>query len=205
MLDKAMMLTTSTLLIATILFPQSGGAQGLPPQNIAKIEQEHQKIAKEPGAVVFTPPKGWRMADPKALPSHVKAMVVGSSGKEFPPSINLSIEEYSGTLRDYLRIVKDINQSQGSEWKDLGTISTQAGDASLSQADAITEWGPVRMMHVILSRNGMIYILTAASLKEEFPKFYKIFFESLRSLRINNDPREMASSQLPGPGKSKAS
>lgn len=192
MIKKVFLPTASAIMLTSILFVQKGHAIGLPPPNTPKAEQEFQKVSKEPGAVIFTPPKGWKMADTNALPPHVRAMVVGVSAKEFPPSINLSLEEYTGTLRDYLRIIKDINQSQGSEWKDLGTIRTQAGDASLSQADAITEWGPVRMMHVILNRNGMIYILTAASLKEEFPKYYKIFFESLRSLRINQDPREMA-------------
>jgi hypothetical protein len=144
------------------------------------------QISKEPGTVIFTPPQNWRLADSEALPAHVRAMVVGTGESDFPPSINLSTEEFEGSLKDYLKIVKEINAAQGSEWKDLGTIRTEAGTASLSQADAVTEWGPVRMMHVILARNGMIYILTAASLKKEFPKFYPIFFKSLKSLKINS-------------------
>lgn len=181
--------------VMTMLFiAEQGQAQMSPPRVCDIPLDDFQKIAEEPGAVVFTPPKGWRLADAKALPTHVKIMVVGQGAYELPPSINLSTEEFDGTLKDYLRIVKEINRSQGSEWKDLGNIRTQAGDASLSQAEASTEWGSVRMMHVILAKNGMIYILTAAALKPEFPKFYKTFFESLRSLRINKDANEMARS-----------
>lgn len=156
------------------------------------INQNFEEIAKEPGAVIFIPPKGWKMAATDRLPPHVKVMVVGKGIRDFPPSINLSTEEFTGSLEDYLTIVKEINGSQGSDWKNLGKIRTQAGDANLSQAEIRTEWGHVRMMHVILKRNEMIYILTAASLKEEFPKFYKAFFESFKSLQINRDPKEMA-------------
>lgn len=148
--------------------------------------QDFQKAAKEPGAVMFVPPKNWQIADSKDLPDHVHFMAVGKGKYNFPPSINLSTEEYGGTLKEYLAIVKEINGSQGSEWKNLGLIKTEAGDASLSQADAMTEWGPVRMMHVILLREGVIYILTAAALKKEFPGFYQTFFKSLKSLNINS-------------------
>ncbi|ADI37970.1 hypothetical protein [Waddlia chondrophila] len=145
-----------------------------------------EKPLEEPGTVTFVPPKNWRMVDAKQLKGNVRFMVIGKGKYEFPPSINLSTEEYKGTLREYLAIVKEINSSQGSEWKNLGMIKTEAGDASLSQADAITEWGPIRMMHVILLRDDVIYILTAASLKKEFPTLYQTFFKSFKSLKITN-------------------
>ncbi|CCB91889.1 putative secreted protein [Waddlia chondrophila 2032/99] len=145
-----------------------------------------EKSLEEPGTVTFVPPKNWRMVDAKQLKGNVRFMVIGKGKYEFPPSINLSTEEYKGTLREYLAIVKEINSSQGSEWKNLGMIKTEAGDASLSQADAITEWGPIRMMHVILLRDDVIYILTAASLKKEFPTLYQTFFKSFKSLKITN-------------------
>jgi hypothetical protein len=155
---------------------------------------ENQKPAieaKEPGAVIFTPPEGWMIADAKALPPSVKIMVVGQGEHEFPPSINLGVEDFNGTLKEYLKTIKAINDSQGAEWKDLGTIRTEAGNASLSQVDSKTEWGDVRMMHVVLVKNKKAFILTAAALKEEFPRFYKDFFRSMRSLRINKDIYEM--------------
>ena len=151
------------------------------------MAEDYEQLAKEPGAVSFSPPKGWSLADAQTLPEHVQVMVVGSGEKEFPPSMNLTTEDFQGSLRDYLNIVKEINKANGAEWKDLGKIRTVAGDASLSQADTLTEWGPVRMMHVILIKDDTVYILTAAALKKDFPKYYKHFFESLRSLRINEE------------------
>lgn len=132
----------------------------------------------------FVPPQGWRLAEHDKLPPHVEVMVMGEGKLEFPPSINLSTEPYTGTLQQYLQIVKKINNKHGSEWKDLGKIKTTAGEASLSQADSVSKWGPVRMMHVILVKDGTVYILTAASLKNEFSSHYKQFFESFRSFTI---------------------
>lgn len=143
------------------------------------------------GIVLFTPPAGWRMADPKLLPERVRLMVVGQGPSGFPPSMNLSLEPYSGSLKDYLKIIKNMNDAQGYEWKDLGTIRTEAGTASLSQVDTKTEWGHVRLMHVVLLKNGTIYILTASALKDEFSQFYKDFFASMRSLRVAKDAFEM--------------
>ncbi len=133
----------------------------------------------------FSPPKGWRLAEKDQLPSHVQVMVVGEGELEFPPSINLSTETFFGTLKDYLKIVKKINEDRGSEWNDLGKIKTLAGEASLSQATNMTKWGPVRMMHVILVRDDTVYILSAAALQNEFSNYYKQFFESFRTFNIH--------------------
>ncbi|MEM1283254.1 MAG: hypothetical protein AAGG81_06845 [Chlamydiota bacterium] len=158
------------------------------------FESDYIQKAQEPGTVIFNPPESWHIADPQALPPSVKIMVVGQSGTDFPPSINLGTEKYSGTLKDYLKTIKNINDAQGADWKDLGTIRTQAGTASLSQVDAKTEWGEIRMMHVIVLREGTVYILTAAALKEEFSKYYKDFFKSMRSLRFNKNVYEAITS-----------
>lgn len=145
------------------------------------------KISSEqiipPQTVTFTPPPGWRFADADKLPPSVKLMVVGESQHSFPPSINIGTEPFNGTLKEYLKVIKSINQSKGVDWKDLGMIRTEAGNASLSQLDTKTEWGSVRMMHVILVKDKIVSILTVAALKEEFPQFYNDFFSSMRSLR----------------------
>jgi hypothetical protein len=156
-----------------------------PPQETPQQQTTPQPTASD--AVQFTPPKGWRFADSQALSNNVLLMVIGKGQHAFPPSMHLGTERYEGTLKEYLKIVRAINDAKGDEWKDLGTIRTAAGDASLSQLDTKTEWGDVRMLHVILIKEGTVYILTAAALKEEFPKFYKDFFRSLRSLRVNKD------------------
>lgn len=135
---------------------------------------------------VFTPPAGWSEADAKTvqLPPRVQMMVVGKGSVGFPPSMNLSSEAFQGTLKQYLQIVKRMNDDKGYAWKDLGTISTKSGNASLSQVDTKSQWGDVRLMHVILLKNETIYILTASALKGEFSLFYKDFFKAMRSLQI---------------------
>lgn len=182
---------TSTLTLCSCFTLGYGDITSLSSDEAAKVQQGYAQMAQEPGQVMFTPPEGWQMADPKALPRSVKIMVVGKGEREFPPSINLGSEKFNGTLKQYLKTVKAINESQGTEWRDLGSITTEAGDANFSQVDAKTQWGEVRSMHVILINNGTVYIMTAAALKEEFPRYYKDFFSAMRSLRINKDLYEM--------------
>jgi len=134
--------------------------------------------------VSFSPPANWRMVDSSELSPSVKLMVVGAGSETFPPSINLTVEAYPGTLKEYLQCVAAINQSKGYDWKDLGIIRTAAGNASYSQVDRTSEWGDIRMMHVILQNDGMIYIMTAAALKNEFAVQYRSFFNAFKSLEI---------------------
>jgi len=147
----------------------------------------------EPGALTFRPPQGWKIANPEELSPRVKLMVVGTSRSYYPPSINIGTEPYKGSLRDYLRMVKRVNESLGSQWKDLGTIQTQSGKASLSQVDMNTEWGPVRLMHVVMVKNRTVYVVTAGALKEEFSDNYKDFFDAFKSIKLNPDVFELVS------------
>ncbi|GAB4237983.1 MAG: hypothetical protein Tsb0021_17770 [Chlamydiales bacterium] len=152
------------------------------------ITDHYLKALNEPGAILFTPPENWRVVDPTTLPKTVKAMVVGKGKYELPPSINLGMHPYEGSLKDYLKMVKATNEAENIEWKDLGTIKTVEGlIASLSQAELKTQWGDLRELQVILKKDDMIYILTAAAIKEEFPQFYNTFFSAMKSLRFNRD------------------
>lgn len=180
-----------SFLLMTLMTSTLMANEALPPEEEKAIQQHNADQAQEPGAVLFTPPEGWHFADPKKLPRSVKVMVVGKSSSDYPPSLNLATEKFDGTLKQYLKIVKEINDRSGAEWKDLGTIRTQAGDASLSQVDAKTKWGTERLMHVILIRDGIVYIMTAGALKDEFPRYYKEFFTSMRSLRFNKNAYDM--------------
>ena len=178
-----------TPLLAALFLAASPGTIPLAQENTP--QEKMVEIAKESGAVTFKPPANWRLAEQSALPPNVKVMVVGKGNGPFPPSLNLATDHFVGTLKEYLRIVKAKNEKWGDDWRDLGVIRTDAGDASLSQVDTKTKWGTERLMHVIIVKNDHVYILTAAALKEEFPKYYKDFFNSFRSLKINNDIFEM--------------
>lgn len=167
----------------------SDASDNLPPA------RETARLQTLPTSAMFTPPKDWRVADREALPPHVQIMVVGKGKSSYPPSLNLATEKFSGSLRDYLKIVKQINEAKKILWKDLGTVRTIAGNANLSQIETSTEWGQVKMMHAIIVKDRVAYILTAAALKDEFPDFYKNFFSSIQSLRINNDLYETINDQ----------
>lgn len=162
-----------------------------PTATLSKATIQAKNPSEDNKLVFFTPPTGWLLADSNALPAHVRVMVVGKGISNFPPSLNLSWEPYQGTLKQYLKTVKNMNAAKGYEWKDLGTIQTQAGTGNLSQVDTKTHWGNVRLMHVILLKNGNVYILTASALKEEFSGFYNEFFAAMRSLRIAKDVYEI--------------
>jgi len=180
---------TRSIFLAFCLFSSLGYSQ-----TVEKADpSQYAQISQEPAAVTFTPPAGWRAADPKELSPSVKAMVIGKSKTNFPPSINISMHPYAGTLKQYLKMIKSENAALRAEWKDLGSIRTLAGDASLSQVDEKTEWGEIRLMQTILVKNGFAYILTAASTKNEFAGFYKDFFNSMGSLTINPTVYEMVS------------
>lgn len=143
----------------------------------------HVLSAEDYGLMQFDAPSGWRYADLKEYPKSVQMVLVGKGAHTFPPQLILNTEPFEGALSDYLKIVKDYNISQKTEWKDLGTIRTEAGEGSLSQVDVMTEWGMVRMMHFIMLRDNTVFILNASALKEEFAAYYHDFFHSMRSLK----------------------
>ncbi|MBS4171338.1 hypothetical protein [Neochlamydia sp. AcF95] len=141
--------------------------------------------SNSPSVAIFIPPKGWLTADQEALSAHIKYMVVGPKVQnEMPPTMNLLIEPYDGTLKDYLKSIKKINEAHGDSWKDLGILKTKAGEASLSQVDMRSKWGGEKLMHAIIVRNKYAYVLTATAAKQEFARFYQEFYQALRSLQI---------------------
>lgn len=139
------------------------------------------------GSAQFTPPEGWHFAEsiPESL-KYLRLMVIGKSDFELPPSISLATEEFKGNSKQYSSLIKKISSSKGGDLRDLGKIKTQAGEASLFQEDTKTNWGDLRMMHLILIKDGTAYIMTTAALKKEFSKFYNDFFKSMRSLKITS-------------------
>jgi hypothetical protein len=160
-------------------------------QAVSPSSKNHSSSSSEEILVMFDPPKGWRTTDVSETFPSVKILVFGKGEYPYPPSIALSTEPFEGTLKQYLIKIKARNEARGYEWKDLGTIQTQSGPARLSQVDEKSEWGDIRYMHAILSKNGQIYILMAAAIKHEFSRFYKDFFEAMHSMRVGKDPWDL--------------
>lgn len=162
------------------LWPFFGLQAGLCPATMRILSKAH-----EPGSSFFIPPESWEVVDPALVPKNIRLLVKSPEKNKYPPSINLASDRVNCDLKTYLKKVKAVNEADGIAWKDLGTIDTLAGKASLSQIDMDSSWGPVRMMHTILIQDGQASILTCAALKKDFPKLYDTFFGAMKSLRIN--------------------
>ncbi|HEY5260100.1 MAG TPA: hypothetical protein VIJ46_05565 [Rhabdochlamydiaceae bacterium] len=143
---------------------------------------------KIPSYCYFIPPKGWEIVNPQKLTGRVKVQFLGKSNKGFYPSLNLATENVNLTLPEYVKAVKKIHEmDHNTTWRDLGKISTQGGDAQLTQIDTATSSGSVRILQVLLLKDNTVYILTASALKEEFGTYYKEFEKAFKSLTITPD------------------
>jgi hypothetical protein len=136
----------------------------------------------------FIPPKDWELANPEKLSPRVKMGFIGSTKKELRPSVNLAMEEVDVSMNDYVAAVKKIHESDpNNRWRDLGKFSTPAGEARLTEIEAKSEWGDVRLLQLIILKNKTAYIITASALKEEFSRFYQEFQSVFRSFTITSD------------------
>lgn len=136
----------------------------------------------------FIPPKKWEISDPRTLSPKVKIAFLKKSVSGFCPSINLAVEETGASLNEYLKAIKAIHeQDRSNQWRALGKVRTGAGLAQLTEIDSTSEWGPVRLLQLILIKEGHAYVMTAAALKEEISKYYKDFQSAFRSFTLSND------------------
>ena len=154
-------------------------------ENIEDVAKLYQDRLTEPGAGTFTPPKDWMALDPRALPKNTRFMVIANQKQGLSPSMNISEEKFNGSLKEYLRIVQKLKKESAEKWQEIGMTSTKGGKGSLSQTFTNSEWGKIKMLHFITKQSGTIYIITAAALEKEFPKFYNSFFEAIRSFKVN--------------------
>jgi hypothetical protein len=147
------------------------------------IETEQHQIFS-----YITPPAGWEIADPKFLAKSVQIAFLKKSATGFSPSVNLAIEKSNLSLPEYLNVIRQIYESdKHSRWRQLGKVHTQSGIGQLTEIDTDTEFGPVRMLQLILVKQGCTYVVTAAALKEQIAQYYKDFQATFRSLQITSD------------------
>ncbi len=151
---------------------------------LASDSSYYQNLVTSEGGAYFQAPDDWTLLEPEQLPKSIIMLAKGAGKREVSPSINLAKENVTLTLREYLKVVREINEAEGRNWKELGTIQTASGPASLSQCDYTDQWGDSRMLHAITVQNNTAYILTASALKEEFPDHYELFFQSIQSLHL---------------------
>ncbi len=94
------------------------------------------------------------------------------------------MEETSASLSEYLKAVKAIHEQGKHQWRALGKVRTNAGLAQLTEMDSGSEWGPIRILQLILIKDGSAYVLTAAALREEFAEYYQQIQSAFRSLTL---------------------
>ena len=132
----------------------------------------------------FIPPTGWRAAPPP-LPESILALVIGKGNSSYPPSMNLAVEPFSGTLQEYQVIMQQVDAKKGMRALPLGTTETAAGRAVLTQTEQQSAWGRIKMVHALLIAEGHAYIITCAAPADEFSHHYKAFFTAIRSFSLS--------------------
>lgn len=146
-------------------------------------------IFSEENYCYFKPPKEWELAQSKNLHGSVKiGFLTKSASSGFCPSLNLATEKVDIPLEAYIKAVKTIHESnRKNRWRDLGRMNTPSGPARLTEIDTHSEWGPIRLLQLISIKDGTAYILTAASLKEEFGQFHQEFKKVFQTFTITPD------------------
>lgn len=139
---------------------------------------------------IFQPPSNWEIAHLKKPSPEILIGFIGkgSSSAEFRPSINLAIEEIDGTLKEYVKAVKEIHLAEPkTQWRDLGKFTTKAGVGRLTEMSKPSAWGELKIFQAMVVKENTAYILTAAVLKEDLAKFRPAILESFHSLALVPD------------------
>jgi len=153
-----------------------------------EVNQIHKESRTARPICFFHPPDNWSVANPSALSPLVKVGFFGPSQHNFCPSINLAEEKVDCTLQTYLEAVKKIHTTnRHKDWSYLGTFKTLAGEGALTQIDLPCPAGPMRMLQLILLKGDIAYILTGATLKEEFVEHLPLFRKAFRSLELTHN------------------
>lgn len=137
---------------------------------------------------LFAPPTGWQEA--KKPPGGLLSAFVDPNGKEFPSRITLAREDdVDGTLQEYVKAVKTLQTEDPDVkgWRDLGAIAMKGGEGRLIEMNSPSKVGEVKILQAFLLKGKKVHILTASCLKNEFGKFQKSFYDTFRSLSVEEN------------------
>jgi hypothetical protein len=136
----------------------------------------------------FIPPNGWECIVAQKPDPCVQIAFVGKGETNFRPSLNLAIEEIDVSLKEYLKDVREIHETEMNvQWRDLGPFTFGSGKGRLTEITSSSAIGDVKMLQAILVQDGCAYILTGAVLKKEFLAMQKTLLSAIRSLTIVPD------------------
>ena len=136
----------------------------------------------------FIPPAGWEIAQLKSPSPNVNIGLIGKASTDFRPSINLATEEVDVSLKEYVKAVKALQTADPTtKWRDLGKLPMQGGTGHLIEMSNKSPWGEIKILQAFFIADQTAYILTAAVMKEDFPKFQAELLQSLKSLTLISD------------------
>jgi hypothetical protein len=136
----------------------------------------------------FVPPEGWECVQPKNLSSQVQIGFVGQAKSGFRPSLNLATEQVDVPLKEYIKAVREIHESEMKvKWRDLGAFSFRAGKGRLTEITSQSPYGEIKMLQGLFVEDGWAYILTGAVLRDEFGAMQKTLLAALHSLSLIPD------------------
>ncbi|PIS03154.1 MAG: hypothetical protein COT85_03775 [Chlamydiae bacterium CG10_big_fil_rev_8_21_14_0_10_42_34] len=136
----------------------------------------------------FIPPDGWEIAQLKNPSPYVQIGFIGKGSTDFRPSINLATEEVDVSLKEYVKAVKELQAiDQSTTWRDLGKLTMRGGKGRLIEISRKTPFGDSRILQAIFVKGGTAYILTAAVLKDDLPKYQAEILKTFQSLTVAPD------------------
>lgn len=136
---------------------------------------------------LFTPPDGWEIADPKTPAQRPIIGFVDKTRSGFRPSLHLTHEKTSLPMKEYLEVVKKNSLQKKRSWKELGTIETKSGKATMIEVEISTQFGKTRLLQALLRREEDLFILTAGATKKEFGKYATKIERAFSSMELCDD------------------
>lgn len=136
----------------------------------------------------FIPPKDWALTNPKAYTKYIKVAFTKNDKSICRPSINLSIQETDLSLDEYTQEAKKAHEiDNGVTYKILGNMFLKDGKATLSEVVKTIHSIDYKILQMILVKDKVAYILTAACKKEDVINYYPIFIDSFKSFELLDD------------------
>ena len=132
---------------------------------------------------IFSPPNNWKITDPSKLLTTVKAGFVGKSKSFiFKPSINLAIDDIDISFEDYILEAKKLHlEDKNNSYLEIDKIKIDDQNIHISQITTKTHIGNIYKIQAILVKNNKVYILTGATLKQDFTKINKEILNSIKT------------------------
>lgn len=136
----------------------------------------------------FQPPEGWLGVKPDEASAAGLVAFIGKAKKEVSPSLSFTTEATDLSLKEYIKAVKEVHESDlHVAWRDLGELTFRGGKGRLGEVCNSTPFGEMKILQGILVRDGCAYILTGASLQEEFSEHRSSLVAAIRSLTFLPD------------------